>query len=913
MSADARLPELFEELSDLPTESRSARLEALAKSDPTLARELGELLAVSERHPGRLDPVTFGGLAGLEGFESPPPETVGAYRILREIGRGGMGRVYLAEQETEAYRRRVALKLLDAPDSSAQAVRRFRDEVRILASLEHPGIARFLDGGRTDDGTWFLALEYVEGEDLVSSAQRRALSIEQRVRLFVSVLDAVAYAHERRVVHRDLKPSNILVGTDGTPKLLDFGISKLFDPSLADNPAATRTELRAFTPAYASPEQFRGRPASPATDVYSAGALFYELLTGVRPFGRRAASHADLERAVLEDDPEPPSTAARRVARDTTTGKREGEAIGAVGALYQLTGDLDAICLKALRKQPAERYADAAEFAADLRRYLESQPVSARDGLQRYRFERFTRRHRRALVTSLAFAVTLAVALTATVIAVRSSNRAERSSVEPPPQPFPFSPAGAPKLEDAERAFAEKPGSVEAGATYALGLQRAGRFKEAAVIVARLRQIPGREQDPLIDYIDAALSTGATQPQRGLILLDRALVTAIELGRGELVAQIRATRGRLLSTMGRRDEARDEMEKARAAFVTAGDTQSLARVLNDLAIEAAQGGDLAEAEELFEAALAASGTNRGAALLNNLANLAVQRGRPDLAEARFAESIPIARESGRPSRLGFALREYSEVLRDLGRPAQADEALAAAFAPLGEADDQAAIARALGYGALADIERGRVEGVAAIVRQMEEIATSIGSAEPLALAELVAGELDFANGELASARRRLEEAARILKGTSEADSAIAIELRAAEAALADGDVAAGARIAEAAIAPFRGRGESATLFLGETLLARAAVAAGHPEEGRRRLEALGADAERSPSFSLRLAFLTARATLLVSEGQLDAARADFAAALSLVKQAQWLQSERRLRRSFAVLDTKSPSLQERSG
>ncbi|MEO7793317.1 MAG: protein kinase [Thermoanaerobaculia bacterium] len=898
MSTDPRLPEFFEELSELPEEARAERLRNLSESDPELATELGGLLAVVERHPGRLEDSGFDRLAVFGAISEAPPAQVGSYRIVREIGRGGMGRVYLAEQKTEAFRRRVALKLLDASDLNPAAVRRFRDEVRILASLDCSGIARFLDGGRAEDGTWFLALEYVEGESLLEAADRRQLSVEQRIDLFIAVLDAVAYAHERHVVHRDLKSSNIMVGADGSVKLLDFGISKLLDPELELNLTLTRTEVRAFTPAYASPEQFRGEPVSAASDVYSAGVLLYELLSGVRPFAA-ATSAADLERAVLDAEPAPPSTAVRRLAAALSN---EAPPRPPAAAL-RLDRDLDAICLKALRKAAQGRYGDAAEFAADLRRYRKGGVVEARQGAGRYRLERFARRHRRALVTGIAFALTLAVALVATIVAIRSSGGATRQRAEPAPRPFPFSPGTAPKLEEAERSFNETPASVEAGAVYAMGLQRAGRFKEAAVIVTRLRQIPGQEHDPLIDYVDALIATGANQPQRALILLDRALDSAISGARGELVAQIRATRGRLFSTVGRREEARAEMELARAAFVAAGDSASLARVYNDLAIEAAQGGDLAQAESLFEQALAASGSNRGAALLNNLGNLAVQRGRPDIAEARFAESIPIARESGRPSRLGFALREYSEVLRDLGRPVEAERALAEALVPLREADDQAAIARALCYGALADIERGRRDGVETVIGQMEGIATSIGSSEPLALAELVAGELAFATDDLAAARSHLEEAARILKGTSEADSSIAIELRAAEVALMAGDFGAAEGIAEKAIAPLRGRGESASVFLGETLLARAEVAGHQLENARRRLTALGGAAERAPSFRLRLAFLNARGALSASAGDLDLARADFAAAIALVQQADWRQAEKGLRRELATIES----------
>jgi serine/threonine-protein kinase len=221
-----------------------------------------------------------------------------------------MGRVFLAEEVREDFRRSVALKIIDRPGPGPDTVRRFRDEVRILASLEHPGIARFFDGGRTPDGTWFLALEYVEGEDLLTYVRRRGLGLRERVELFVQVLDAVDFAHRRLIVHRDLKPSNVLVDTGGRAKLLDFGISKIVEPGSGDE--ATLTETRAFTPDYASPEQIRGARATVATDVYSLGVMLYELLAGRRPFSRKR--DGDLDADSLARDPEPPSTRVRTTA-----------------------------------------------------------------------------------------------------------------------------------------------------------------------------------------------------------------------------------------------------------------------------------------------------------------------------------------------------------------------------------------------------------------------------------------------------------------------------------------------------------------------------------------------------------------------------------------------------------------------
>jgi eukaryotic-like serine/threonine-protein kinase len=298
------------------------------------------------------------------------PGQIGPYRILRELGRGGMGCVYLAEQEGEDFRRRVALKVVEPGGSGAEVGRRFREERRILAGLEHPGIARFYDAGRADDGSWFLALEYVEGEDLRAFVERRGLDVRSRVQLFLQVLDAVDFAHRRLIVHRDLKPDNVLVGADGRAKLLDFGISRILDENPDRASQVTVTELRSFTPAYASPEQLRGEPATMATDVFSAGIVLYEMLAGRRPFDRRQAT-----------SPEPDPTAPSAIA--TAPVLRRG-----------LAGDLDAIVLKALRPLAESRYPSAAAFADDLRRWLAGQPVQARRGGRRYRVAKFVARHR---------------------------------------------------------------------------------------------------------------------------------------------------------------------------------------------------------------------------------------------------------------------------------------------------------------------------------------------------------------------------------------------------------------------------------------------------------------------------------------------------------------------------------------
>jgi serine/threonine protein kinase len=379
---------------ELTGEDRAAWIAALRAQDAALADAVEALLH-------ELDALEQEGfLAGQSPAPDPPcpalpPERIGPYRILRELRRGGMGCVYLAEQEGQDFRRLVALKVVESGNAGAEAERRFRDERRILAGLEHPGIARFYDAGRTPEGHWFLALEYVDGPNLLEHARQRDLGIEEKVRLMLEVLDAVAFAHARSVVHRDLKPSNILVGADGRPRLLDFGIAKIIHPDPAVPATETRTEVRALTPAYASPEQFRGDRATPASDVFSLGVVLYELVAGVRPFAAASTSRAEVERAVLNDDPPPPSAAWQRAG----------------GARRGLGRDLDAICLKALRKEPGRRYASAGPLAKDLRRCLEGRAVAALADNRRYRLVRFGRRHRGRLASAAALALAVVAML----------------------------------------------------------------------------------------------------------------------------------------------------------------------------------------------------------------------------------------------------------------------------------------------------------------------------------------------------------------------------------------------------------------------------------------------------------------------------------------------------------------------
>jgi eukaryotic-like serine/threonine-protein kinase len=370
----ARVERLLEDALDLPEGERAAFLARACDGDADVERRVRALLdaaAAADRFLER-PAVEWAGalvqeLAGTGAAEAAasPVERVGPYRQLREIGRGGMGAVYLAERDDDEFRRQVAVKLVAA--AGPDALTRFGAERQILASLEHPNIARLYDGGTAATGVPYLVMEYIAGERIDAWCDARRCTVADRLRLFETVCDAVAFAHRNLIVHRDLKPSNVLVADDGAVKLLDFGVAKLLEPDAAVS-LPTRTGVRALTPEYASPELLRGDPISTATGVYALGVLLYELLCGRRPYELSGRSPVEMERIVGDLEPAPPSgaltpaAAERRGASPDTLRRR-------------LSGDLDNIVAMALRKEPERRYASVLHLRDDVRRHLDGLPV----------------------------------------------------------------------------------------------------------------------------------------------------------------------------------------------------------------------------------------------------------------------------------------------------------------------------------------------------------------------------------------------------------------------------------------------------------------------------------------------------------------------------------------------------------
>lgn len=395
---------LFEAALDVPESSRAGFVADACGDDTELRDAVTALLRAESDSAGmfeRLDSAMATAALGVAPRGAGGEDEIGPYRVLEELGRGGMGTIYLAERAGADFRQRVAIKMLRRGLDTEDIIRRFRSERRILADLDHPNIARLIDGGSTAGGQPYLVMEYVEGTAVTAFCEAGSLSVRQRLRLFLDVADAVRYAHTKLVVHRDLKPSNIMVTPQGKVKLLDFGIAKLLGAD-ADGSERTLTRYQILTPEYASPEQLRGDPVTTGSDVYQLGVLLYVLLTGVKPFADDAATRL----TGAEPRVRPPSAAAR-----------------APRTRSALRGDLDTIILKAMQHEPARRYDSVERLADDVRRHLEGRPVSARPDTLLYRTGKFLRRNRWAMPVA-AIAVVLAGAYL--VMSTRHARALER-------------------------------------------------------------------------------------------------------------------------------------------------------------------------------------------------------------------------------------------------------------------------------------------------------------------------------------------------------------------------------------------------------------------------------------------------------------------------------------------------------
>jgi tetratricopeptide (TPR) repeat protein len=420
-----RMQAIFHEALELPEDERAAFIDGRCLDDKELAAEVRLLIEASREEEEQSEAGRTGGSGGTGGASGAhsgsgadsgsAQRPIGPYRLDRLIGRGGMGAVYLAHRADGQFEQRVAIKLIDLPLATELFRERFRQERQILAGLQHPYIARMLDGGITADGDLYLAMEYVDGVPIHRFCEAHNLTLPERLALFLRVCEAVQYAHQNLVVHRDLKPDNIFVVEDGTPRLLDFGTAKLLSPSLG-NPGSemTREGYQSFTPQYASPEQVLGNPITTASDTYSLGVLLYVLVTGSLPYELKELTTAEMLRVICEEPPRRPS---HEVGADRK-----------LRAARKLDPDLDAILMKALRKEPLQRYLTAQQLAADVQAWLDHKPVAARRGTFRYRASKFVVRHRVGIAGATLLVVSLAAGIAGILWQSREANLQRRKA-----------------------------------------------------------------------------------------------------------------------------------------------------------------------------------------------------------------------------------------------------------------------------------------------------------------------------------------------------------------------------------------------------------------------------------------------------------------------------------------------------
>jgi eukaryotic-like serine/threonine-protein kinase len=406
----AQVRELLEAALDREQSERAEFLREACGPDEQLRAEIESLLGGLERSPSFLEEPVFQVSSDAE--DTLVGTAVGPWRLLRRIGDGGTASVYAAARSDHEFRKVVAVKLIKAGMDYEEVLRRFRNERQILAALDHPNITRLLDGGSTAAGLPYLVMEYVEGVPISQYCATHKLSITERLQLFRTVCTALAYAHQNLIVHRDLKPANILVNPQGVPKVLDFGIGKLLRPESSGYTATfTRTQMRMMTPEYASPEQVRGDPITTASDIYSLGVVLYELLAGRRPYRLKTGMSTEIEQAICEWEPERPSAAAAR-SDSPATAEETPQKLS-----RRLRGDLDAIVMMALRKEPQRRYPTVDRLSEDIDRHLRRLPVSASKDTWTYRAAKFTRRHKVGVaITALTAAVLVFVTIFSTYL-----------------------------------------------------------------------------------------------------------------------------------------------------------------------------------------------------------------------------------------------------------------------------------------------------------------------------------------------------------------------------------------------------------------------------------------------------------------------------------------------------------------
>ena len=797
-------PHLDEAL-ELTGDERTAWFAALRAENPALTRQLEALLQEHRElsAEGFLEehPVALAGTPDLAG------EAFGVYTLISQIGRGGMGTVWLAERNDGRFERRVAVKILNIALMGKSGAERFKREGRILGRLLHPHIAELIDAGVSQAGHPFLVLEYIEGDHIDRYCDQNKLDIGTRVRLFLDVLRAVAHAHANLIVHRDLKPSNILVRSDGQAKLLDFGIAKLLEgDGQSAEPSLTLEGGRAMTPEYASPEQVKGESVTTATDIYALGVLLYVLLTGQHPAGGGPHTPASLVKAILDTEPTRPSeiAAPRQTNEEITVAAASRRATSPDKLSRLLRGDLDTIVVKALKKEPEERYSSVTALADDLLRYLRYDPISARPDTLAYRGTKFVRRHSTAVaLASLAFVGTAAGVVGTLLQAGRA--RAERdfafrqlaraesindlddfllADAAPSGKPFSASELLARAEHIVERQHQANPAN-RAELLTSIGRKYVDQDEDgkARQVLEQAYQVSHAFPDPSA-RAQTACALGSAFARRDLSRAE----ALIQEGLRELPNDPQFTLDRascLLSgswVARERDSSREAIARSEAArdLLAASPLRSEntdLRVQLSLAESYRAAGQYRNANSAYEhvadlmSVLGRDDTETAVTLFNNWAFALQLSGRPLEAEKYYRRAIEISRADDSDEGVSpMLLTNYARTLRELGRHAEAASYDDRAYQKALRSGNQVVINQSLFVGARIYREQGNLERAQAMLSELEPRLRKAYPPGNLAFATLATEHalLALARGDSASAMKEANQAVAITESALKA-------------------------------------------------------------------------------------------------------------------------------------------------
>jgi len=861
---------------ELSEEERAALVEALRRQDPSLAAELQDLL---DEHgvlvgEGFLDQTSV----AVPGEDARVGQSVGAYTLVSVIGQGGMGTVWRARRSDGRFERDVAVKFPSVVRIGEAGKERFRREGQILGRLAHPNIAELTDAGITESGQPYLVLEHVEGDPIDRHCDQRRLDVRARMRVFLDVLAAVAHAHAHLIVHRDLKPSNVLVTPAGQVKLLDFGVAKLLEEGSATGPATalTREAGAAMTLEFAAPEQVTGGLVTTSTDIYSLGVLLYQMLSGRHPAGPGPHSAADLVKAIAEGSPSRMSDAVAGPETDPEAASTIAASRATTPArlAHLLKGDLDTIALKALKKDPRERYASVTAFAEDLNRHLRDEPIAARPDSLAYRTARFVRRNRLPVaLAALAFAGIAAGAI-ATLIQARTT-RAERdfalvqlaraeavndlnqfvlSDAAPSGRPFTVGEL----LQRAEHILGRQqdldPGHVDL--LISLGRQYWSQDEDASAqrVLEKAYEQARRLEEPSVRARAACalasivargtdLARAESLVREGLALLPEAPQFALDrvfcLLRGSEVDRAAGEAGRAVDrALAAREALRQSLLRSEILDL---------RISMDLAESYRESGLYPEAIQIFEHAsrqltrLGRDDTQTAGTLYNNWAMALDNLGRTPEAERIFRRAIDLSRDDqGEATVSPMLLNNYAGALMNLARFAEAADYAGRAHARAVEANDQVVINQALLLLEAIYRKQGDLERSAGVLDQAEP---RLRAALPeghyaFAVVELKRSYHAQARGDLAEARARVDRGLAIVEASLSAAggggylvpslrlqrAALEIEQRHPEAAVADAEAAVAALTQSAVPGTFSKNLGEAYLTLGKAYRTRGSAA-----------------------------------------------------------------------------------------